>query len=321
MLANVSCVVDTWGHPFELGVAAEVFGTDRSDQGLPNFDFAVCSAVTGPIRASGGMSISPAYDLDRVAEADLVVVAAWQTDPGTADPAVAAALHEAVGHGATVLSLCSGAFLLAELGLLDGRTATCHWLHQEKFRARFPHVNLEPDRLYVEDGPIITSAGTAAGIDACLHLIRREYGAKIAAGFARRMVVSPYREGGQSQFIDNPVPPATDTSQTMPEILEWMQSHLAMREDVAALAVRAHMSPRTFARRFVAATGTTPYEWLTRQRVFWAQQLLEGRSHTIEQIASHTGFSTAETLRHHFTRQLGTTPTSYRARFCQPAPA
>lgn len=317
MLTNVACVLDTVLHPFELGVACEVFGLDRSDEGLPNFDFAVCATSASPISATGGLSVTPGHDLTRVADADLVVVPAWRIDAGTPEPAVATALHEAVDRGATVLSECSGAFLLAEAGLLEGRNATCHWFHQQQFQRAFPNVTLQPDRLYVEDGPIITSAGTAAGIDACLHLVRREYGAKIASRFARRMVVPPYRDGGQSQYVDTPVPPARDGSEALSQLLEWMQANLSAQHDINSLAGRLHMSPRTFARRFTATTGTTPYDWLTRQRVFFAQELLENTGLTIEEIAQRAGFGNSETLRHHFTRQLNTTPTSYRAHFCQ----
>lgn len=318
MLRDVACILDAEVHPFELGVVSEVFGLDRSGQGLPAFDFAVCSASTSPTPAPGGLSITTSHDMDRVATADLVVIPAWRPDAGEPEPSVAAALRDAVDRGATVLSVCTGAFLLAEVGLLEGRVATCHWFHDQQFRAMFPSVRLEPDRLYVEDGPIITSAGTAAGIDACLYLVRREFGAKVAGSFARRMVVPPYREGGQAQFVETPVPPARDASASISELLEWLQAHLAQPHDVKSLAARAQMSPRTFARRFAASTGTTPYDWLTRQRVFLAQQLLEDAGLTVDQVAHRVGMGNSETLRHHFTRQLGTTPSSYRVRFCRP---
>lgn len=318
MIKNVACLLDTVVHPFELGVASEVFGLDRSAEGLPNFDFAICAASPAPVPSVGGLHITPGYGLERVSDADLVVIPAWRTDAGAPEPAVAAALHCAVGRGATILSVCSGAFLLAEVGLLEGRRATCHWFHEQQFRDAFPTVTLEPDRLYVEDGPIITSAGTAAGIDACLHLVRREFGAAVAGSFARRMVVPPYRDGGQSQYVDTPVPAAHDGSANMAELLEWMGGHLSQQLDVKSLAARAHMSTRTFARRFASVTGATPYEWLTRQRVFLAQRLLEDDVLAVEEIARRSGFGNGETLRHHFTRQLGTTPTSYRRHFCTP---
>lgn len=312
MLRDVVALLGAQVHPFELGVVCEVFGLDRTDDGLPNFDFAVCAARPQPLRTSGGLTVRPEHGLERTRTADLLVVPAWGPDepPG---PGVVEALRAAVDRGSRVLSVCSGAFLLAGAGLLDGRRATCHWHHAEQFRARHPGVDLAPDRLYVDDGPITTSAGTAAGIDACLHLVRRELGAEVANGIARRMVVPPHRGGGQAQYVDTPVP--LHSEDDLAPLLTWVQANLDRPHAVADLAERVHMSPRTFARRFTAATGTAPHQWITRQRVLLAQRLLEQDALDVETIARHTGFGSAETLRHHFVRQLATTPTAYRGTF------
>lgn len=313
MVKDVVALLGTDIHPFELGVVSEVFGLDRSADGMPNFDFAICAARQRPIHAAGGMTITPGYGLERAARADLVVVPAWRTDGVAPEQAEIDVLHAAVERGATVLGVCSGAFLLAEAGLLDGRRATCHWYHAAELVARYPHVTVDSDKLYVEDGPVITSAGTAAGIDACLYLVRREFGARIANSFARRMVVPPHRDGGQAQYVETPVPVRCE--EDLAALLEWVQANLHRNHTVEALAARMHMSERTFARRFTASTGTAPHQWITRQRVLLAQQLLEQDSLDVEEIAQRSGFRTAELLRHHFTRLLDTTPTSYRRTF------
>ncbi|PZS34939.1 MAG: AraC family transcriptional regulator [Pseudonocardiales bacterium] len=315
MLRDVVAVVDGHVHPFELGVACEVFGIDRSDDGLPCFDFAVCATGRTPLPGPGGMSLNASYGLDRAANADLVVIPAWHTRDEAPPGPVVDLLRATVARGAWLLSVCSGAFLLAAAGLLDDRRATCHWHDAGLLASRFPHLALEPDRLYVEDGLIVTSAGTAAGIDACLHIVRRELGARVANGIARRMVVPPHRDGGQAQYVETPVPrrPADDTD--LAPLLAEIQANLHRPFTIAGLAASAHISPRTVARHFVAATGSTPHQWLTRQRVLLAQQLLEEDDLTIDEIARRTGFGTANLLRHHFQQQVATTPTGYRRTF------
>lgn len=314
MLHDVVALLGGTVHPFELGVVCEVFGIDRSDEGLPSFDFAVCASTGAAMSMSGGLRVEASHTLERARTADLLVVPAWSLDDRGPSPDVVAVLQDAVERGATVLSVCTGAFLLAAAGLLDGRRATCHWRHAEELRTRFPAVALEPDRLYVADGPVVTSAGTAAGIDACLYLVRRELGARVANGIARRMVVSPHRAGNQAQYVDTPVPRGRPDD-AVGALLQWLQAHLHERHDVAALAERVHMSPRTFARRFTAATGTTPHQWITRQRILLAQRLLEEDTFDVEQVAHRSGFGSAEALRHHFSHQLSTTPTAYRRTF------
>lgn len=315
MLRSVAAIVGTQIHPFELGVVCEVFGLDRSDEGLPSFDFAVCAADPQPRRVTGGMTIEPGYDLRRTRSADLVVIPAWKPAGEPFEHEVIEALHAAVDRGATILAVCSGAFLLAAAGLLDGRRVTCHWRHAVELQARYPNLEVDANQLYVDDGRVVTSAGTSAGIDACLHLVRRELGAWVANRIARRMVVPPHRDGGQAQYVDTPVPQAQDEGAELAALLEWIQSHLQDSHTVEGLAARIHMAPRTFARRFAAATGTTPYQWISRQRVLLAQRLLEQEPLDVEHIARRTGFGTAEALRHHFSRQLGTTPTAYRQKF------
>lgn len=323
VLRDVVAIVDSRVSPFELGVVCEVFGVDRSADGLPCLDFAVCLARPGPASTAGGMTITSQHSLERTATADLLVIPGWRTDAEPPPPPdVVDALHAAIQRGATVLSICTGAFLLAAAGLLGGRRVTCHWFHTADLAARYPHIALDEDRLYIQDGPIITSAGTAAGIDACLYVVRRELGAAVANGIARRMVVPPHRDGGQAQFVESPVPRCRCSDTDMASLLEWLQGHLHEAHSIATLAARLHLSPRTFARRFAAGTGTAPHQWLTRQRVLLAQQLLEEDSLDVEEIARRCGFGTGESLRHHFARHVGTTPTNYRRTFShQLAPA
>jgi transcriptional regulator GlxA family with amidase domain len=315
MLRDVVALVDGQIHPFELGVACEVFGIDRSAEGLPCFDFAVCAAQRRPLPAAGGMTVRTAHGLDRVGTADLVIIPAWHTAEEPPNPAIVRALRAALDRGATLLSECTGVFLLAAAGLLTGRRVTAHWRDADRLATRFPELTVEPDLLYVADGPIITSAGTAAGIDACLYFVRRELGPAAANGIARRMVVPPHRDGGQAQYVETPVPRCADDADEVAAILAWIQGNLHQDMTVAGLAARAHMSARTFARRFGAATGTTPNHWVTRQRVLLAQQLLESHDLDIEQIARRCGFRSADVLRHHFGQQLGTSPTGYRRVF------
>ncbi|MEU1177677.1 helix-turn-helix domain-containing protein [Streptomyces sp. NPDC005820] len=318
MLKNVAAVLLDGVHPFELGVVCEVFGLDRSDEGLPVYDFAVVSAE-GPSLGThvGGLTVSTPYDLDRLEEADLIAVpAADSAVDRDYPPALLAALRRAVDRGTRVLSVCSGVFVLGAAGLLDGRRCAAHWRHAEVLARRFPRTVVEPDVLYVDEDPVITSAGTAAGIDACLHIVRKEQGPEVANGIARRMVVPPHRDGGQAQYIERPLP--RSSCDTVGEVLVWMEAHLDQEVTVEQLAARAHMAPRTFARRFQQETGTTPYRWLLRQRVLLAQHLLEATDETMDAIAWRTGFGTAAALRHQFIRSLGTTPNAYRRTFRGP---
>ncbi|GJF29910.1 AraC family transcriptional regulator [Kitasatospora sp. NE20-6] len=316
MLKNVVAVVLEDVHPFELGVACEVFGLDRAEEGLPVYEFGLVSDTPGPKRTHAGFSVDVPYGPERLAGADLVVLTATGLRD-TYPPVLVDALRAAVDGGARALSICSGSFLLGAAGLLDGRRSTTHWRHAAEMARRFPLTTVEPDVLYVDEDPVITSAGTAAGIDACLHLVRKLQGAEVARAIARRMVVAPHREGGQAQFISRPLPePGVDS---LTGVLDRMRRHLDQDATVDSLAALAHMSPRTFARRFRQETGTTPHRWLTGQRILLAQRLLEGTDEPVDAVAARCGFGNAATLRHHFGRRLGTTPQAYRRAFAGPA--
>ncbi len=313
MLRDVVAVAAHGVSPFELGVVCEVFGIDRTDSGLPGYDFAVAAAEPAPLRTPSGFSIATPYGLDRAATADLVVIPAWRDPDEAPPPELLDTVRAAYARGARVMSVCSGAFVLAAAGLLDGRRAATHWRDAAALAERYPLVEVDANVLYVDDDPILTSAGSAAGIDLCLHIVRKEHGASVANAVARRMVVPPHRDGGQAQYIDNPMP--ATTCDDLADVLEWMAAHLEQPLPVAELAERAHMSARTFARRFRATTGTTPHAWLLRQRVLLAQHLLESNGYSVEEVAQHSGFGTAAMLRHHFTRERGTSPRSYARAF------
>jgi AraC family transcriptional activator FtrA len=311
-LRSVAVIVDDDVSTFEFAIPCEVFGVDRSATGLPKFDFYVCSPRPGPIRTSTGFQILAPHRLDPVETADLVVVPPCGDDYDP-PPEVAGALQRAIARGAHVSSLCTGAFTLARAGLLEGRKATTHWFHEDEFAAAFPDVELQCGVLYVEDGQVSTSAGTAAGIDLCLHLVRKAYGPAAANGIARRMIVPPHRDGGQAQFIEAPVRPRA--AETLAPVLDWATARLDEDLSITRLAARAAMSERTFARRFRDETGTTPHQWVMGQRVALAEQLLEGGGMGVEEVARRCGFGSAAMLRHHFARLRRTTPTAYRRAF------
>ncbi|MEQ1735571.1 MAG: helix-turn-helix domain-containing protein [Rhodoglobus sp.] len=297
--------------PFEFGVICEVFGIDRSDTGGPTFEFAIATATPGPVHTSLGFALTVDNDLSVAADADLIAVPAHDIEE--IDERFLDVIRAAEARDAWVLSVCSGAFALAQAGILDGRAATTHWMHTDRLAARYPKTRVDPDVLFVEDRKVVTSAGTAAGIDAALHIVRAEYGAAATNVIARRMVVPPQRDGGQSQYIDNPI--AECKSDSFALVTEWMLQHLADDLTVDQLARRALMSSRTFARRFRAETGTTPAAWLNRQRLNSAQQQLEQTDDSLEHIAQNTGFGTAAVMRHHFVKVLNTSPQNYRRTF------
>lgn len=298
---------------FEFGIAVELFGLARPELGVDWYDFVVCSFDRGPLRATGGVRIEAAAGLPTLRRADTIVVPGWRDVDEIPPEPLLRALRAAHARGARLVTICSGVFVLAAAGLLDGRRATTHWRYVERLRSRYPRIGVEPDVLYVEDGDILTSAGSAAGIDLCLHVVRRDFGAEIANRVARRLIVPPHRDGGQSQYVPEPVRPTSGAG--LAPVLEWAERSLAEPLRVEQLARRAAMSPRTFARRFRAETGTTPHQWLVHQRLLAAQRRLETTSDAIDEIAAATGFDSAATLRLHFRRILGTTPTAYRRRF------
>ncbi|MER7246494.1 helix-turn-helix domain-containing protein [Kribbella sp. NPDC000426] len=313
MLHKVAVVLMEDVALFEFGVLAEVFGLDRTADGVPPFDFKVCSTTPGrPMDTSTFSQVIAPYGLEELEDADLIGIPAttWRHEY---DERVLEALRRAEARGAILLTVCSGVYVLGAAGLLDGRPCTTHWRYTEGFQQQFPTAKVDPDVLFVDDGNIITSAGTAAGIDACLHLVRRELGSAVATRIARRMVVPPQRDGGQRQYVDVPVPESSGES--LQPVLDWMIDNLTTEHTVPALARRAQMSERTFARRFVAETGTTPLKWVTTQRVLRARTLLEQTRMGIEQIASESGFGTAALLRHHFRRVVGVPPQDYRRTF------
>ncbi|MGL5808695.1 MAG: helix-turn-helix domain-containing protein, partial [Nocardioides sp.] len=298
---------------FELGVLHEIFGIDRSDEGVPRFDLRICAERPGESLALGfGITLTPEFGLDAALAADLVIAPAGSIDEDVSEP-IRETFRLAHARGAGVLSVCSGAFTLAQAGILDGRRAATHWRYAEQLRSAFPDVDVDDNVLFVEHDGIVTSAGTAAGIDACLHLVRRELGAEVANRIARRMVVPPQREGGQLQYIQHPVPACS--ADTLTPILQWMTEHLDRDLSVRELATRATMSERTFARRFAAETGTTPARWLLAQRLHRARTLLERSDLSIESVANSSGFRSASLLRHHFSREVGVPPATYRRTF------
>lgn len=311
MLQRVAAIAVPGVSPFELGLVCEVFGIDRTDTGGPRFDLTVCTPEPGPLPMKLGMTLDVPAGLEATEDADLVVVLPYGAPSHVPEP-VLDALRAAHARGAWVMSICSASFALGEAGLLDGRRCTTHWMYAADLARRYPRAEVDPDVLYVEDDGIISSAGTSAGIDACLHLVRRELGAQQAAAVARRMVVPPHRDGGQAQYVDTPLPCDADT---LAPLLGWMVEHLDAELTVPDLAARALMSERTFARRFRAETGTTPAAWVTRQRLVRAQEMLERTSAGVDEIARASGFGSAAILRHHFGRVLGTSPQAYRRQF------
>ena len=299
---------------FELSVACEVFGLDRSELVDPWYRHRVAAAVPGPQVSPEGLLLETPYGLDELDRADTVVIPA-RIFAGDPPGEVLEALRSAHARGARMLSMCTGAFVLAAAGLLDGRRATTHWMWAEELAGRYPQVRIDPKVLYVDGGDgIMTSAGTAAGVDLMLHVVRLDHGAEVANAVARRMVVPPHRDGGQAQFVDLPVPEA-DGDERLSDVLGWMLEHVDQDLSVQHLARRARTSPRTFARRFRAVTGTTPHQWLLRQRVLLAQQLLETTDEPVERVAQLCGFGSAAALRQHFTRAVSASPGAYRRTF------
>jgi transcriptional regulator GlxA family with amidase domain len=298
---------------FSLAIASEVFGFDRTARGLPGFDYAVCTPRPGPVRTDTGLTVTVEHGLDRLATADLVIVLPWEEDDHTS-PEAHAALRSAYERGAIVASQCTGAFIAAEAGLLDGLRATTHWRRAGEFAARFPQVKLDPGVLYVDEGRILTSAGAAAGVDLCLYLLRREHGAAAATAIARDLVVPPHRGGGQAQFVASPVPVECD-DERLADVLGWARAHLDQPLTVARLASRALMSPRSFARHFKAVTGTTPHSWVLEQRLHRAEEMLETGDLPVEEVARRVGFGSPATLREQFVRRRGVPPRDYRRTF------
>ena len=300
---------------FELGLTLELFGL--SNMGPDWYRVVVCSERPGqPLKANNGLKVIADAGMGALARADTIIV------PGSREiaqpsPALLDALRRAHRRGARVTSICAGAFILAAAGLLDDRRATTHWADTEKLSRRYPRVQVDANVLYVDDGDIMTSAGRAAGLDLCLHIVRSDHGADIANHVARRLVIAPHREGGQAQYIRQPVPPIEGDALAV--VFDWAQRHLDRDLTISSLAARARMSRRTFIRRFEDATGMAPGEWVVQTRVAKARELLEATRIPIEGVATETGFGSADAMRHHFRQRLGTSPANYRAAFRAPA--
>ncbi|QQC63607.1 helix-turn-helix domain-containing protein [Paraburkholderia ginsengisoli] len=300
--------------PFHLSVPCAVFGEDRSGGGLPDFDFRVCAAETGALTTTAGFSIAVTHGLEALADAHIIIVPSWR-DPDEAPPAALLdALRAAHARGAQLVGLCLGAFVLAAARILDERPASTHWAWADNFARRYPRVRLDPDVLYVDDGDVMTSAGTAAGLDCCLHVLRKMCGAQVANYVARRLVVPPHRQGGQAQFVQQPMPP-NPRGDRLSGLLDWVSGHLDLPHTLDTLAGRALMSRRTFTRRFRLTTGTTVGAWLLAQRLARAQQLLESSDASVEAIAGIAGFGSAASLRQHFADAFRTSPSAWRREF------
>lgn len=316
-LKRVSIIILEPVSIFEFALAVEVFGIDRRDEGYEPFEFRVCTPhPEAPLiaKSTAPFKITATHGLEGVRGSNLVIVSA--TPPRGENgypPEVIAAINQAHQDGAILLSLCTGGFLLGAAGLLDGRRSTSHWMYAESLQAEFPNTKVDPDVLYVDEGDVITSAGTAAGIDAALHLIRRELGQEIATRIARRMVVPPHRAGGQLQYVDSPVP--TSDSASLGGLLSWITGNLVEQHTSRTLARQANMSERTFARKFLAETGTTPHKWINQQRILQARRLLEETDLGVDEIADRVGFNSGVVLRDHFRRHVGVAPGEYRRRF------
>jgi transcriptional regulator GlxA family with amidase domain len=311
---DVAIVVYDGFTAFELGVACEIFGDDRwVAPGDPWYRLFICGDTSAPITADAGFQILVPHGLETLSNVDTVIVAPTYR-PAEVSARVYEALRQAHGRGCRILSLCGGAFVLAEAGLLDGRRAATHWAECDELARRYPLLAVDSDVLYVDEGDILTGAGSAASIDLCLHIVRQDYGSEVATQLARQLVVPPQRDGGQAQFIERPLP-AVDPSDMFADTIAWVQEHLDEPVTVATLASQAAMSPRTFARRFRAETGTTPYQWLLQQRVHLAQRLLEVTDLSIEAVAEKSGLCTGANLRKHFSRIVHTSPQGYRLAF------
>jgi len=299
---------------FEFGVAVEVFGLPRPEMGDDWYRFAVASVDEGELRATGGIRILADGDLGLLEHADLIVVPGWRGIDSPVPEALCDALRQASARGCQVMSICSGVFVLAAAGLLDGRRATTHWRYMETLKTRFPAIDVVEDVLYQDEGDILTSAGSAAGIDLCLHVVRRDFGMEAANRVARRLVIPPHRDGSQTQQLSRPVAQLRE-SQRFGQLFDFLHQHLAQPHSVDSLSRRVGMSQRTFLRRFQDATGTTPTRWLLNERLLRAKDYLENSRLSIDSIAEQTGFGQAATLRHHFRQHFALSPAQYRKQF------
>jgi transcriptional regulator GlxA family with amidase domain len=300
--------------PFHLSVPCLVFGANPGDGAAARFEVAVCALETGPLRTAAGFAIAPERDLGALDEADIVVMPAWHDDCRAAPPQLLDALRRAHARGARIVGLCLGAFPLAQAGLLDGRGAATHWAAATALAQRYPKVKVNPDVLYLDAGAVLTSAGVAAGLDCCLHLLRQLCGAELANRVARRLLIAPHRDGGQAQFIERPLP-VSHSEGRFAQVLDWVSRHPQQAHSIDALAERAAMSRRNFTRHFRHSTGTSFKQWLLHQRMAHAQRMLESGDASIDMVAQAAGFGGALSLRQHFRTMLRTSPSAYRKQF------
>ena len=300
---------------FEFGCAVELFALERPELGVDWYQFAVCAIEPGPIRAAGGITIAAPHDPALLAQADTIVIPGWRDADEAPPPALLVQLRDAHARGARLCSICSGVFILAAAGLLDGQRATTHWRYADKLARRYPAIDVQPDDLYVDSGQMITSAGSAAGLDMLLHLVRRDYGAHVGNLVAQRLVVAPHREGGQAQYLPRPM--AHDEEGRLTKLMDWIRRHPTEQHSVASMASRAAMSARTLQRQFQETTGFGPIEWVTRERIAIVKDLLETSQWSVAMLAEKAGFGSEESLRHHFRRLTLTTPAAYRRQFSE----
>lgn len=312
-LHRVAVIVDENSNPFELGCATEIFGLRRPELGRELYEFILCAAEPRTRMRDGFFTLTGVADLAAADHADTVIVPNRPDVQVPRRPEVLDTIRRASAREARLVGFCSGAFTLAEAGVLDGRRATAHWQWADEFRARFPRVRLEPDVLFVDDGDVLTAAGSAAALDLGLYLVRRDHGAEIANSVSRRLVFAAHRDGGQQQFVERPLPDVRDTS--LASVLTWAQERLDQPLTVAALATRAQVSPATLHRRFRTQCGTTPLAWLTGERVALACRLIERGEERLDMVAARSGLGSAANLRARLRRETGLSPSAYRRRF------
>ncbi|MBO1334216.1 GlxA family transcriptional regulator [Streptomyces sp. VRA16 Mangrove soil] len=310
----VAVLLFSGGPIFESSIPLSVFGIDRQDAGVPRYRLLVCAGEEGPLRTTGGLELTAPHGLEAISRAGTVVVPAWRSITSPPPEEALDAIRRAHEEGARIVGLCTGAFVLAAAGLLDGRPATTHWMYAPTLAKRYPSVHVDPRELFVDDGDVLTSAGTAAGIDLCLHIVRTDHGNEAAGALARRLVVPPRRSGGQERYLDRSLPEEIGAD-PLAEVVAWALEHLHEQFDVETLAARAYMSRRTFDRRFRSLTGSAPLQWLITQRVLQAQRLLETSDYSVDEVAGRCGFRSPVALRGHFRRQLGSSPAAYRAAY------
>ncbi|MEA3084148.1 MAG: AraC family transcriptional regulator, transcriptional activator FtrA [Paraburkholderia sp.] len=299
---------------FEFGCVTELFALERPELGVDWYRFAVCASEPGPIRAAGGITVAAPYTLKLLDRADTIVIPGWRDADELPPEPLLKKIRAAYRRGARLCSICSGVFVLAASGVLDGKTVTTHWRYADKLQQRYPQLRVQPDALYIDESQIITSAGSAAGLDMLLHLVRRDHGSAVANRVAQRLVVAPHREGGQAQFVPRPMP--QDESGRLTKLMDWVRRHPALPHTLRSLAEWAAMSPRTLQRQFHDATGMAPYQWLVRERVAIARELLEAPTPLpMARVAELAGFGSEESLRRHFRRIALTSPGAYRKKF------